>query len=258
MELIKSGANRSRLSEIIYVALNLAFAGLVLVLTYFFDPPYLAVLVVFLSKWRVFAVRPRFWFANLQTNLVDLFVGLSTVGLIAGASGELGIQVLIATLFAAWLLIVKPRSKRHWVLLQAGISQAVSITALFSLAYLWPSVVSVIIAWLVGYICARHALSAFDEEELTFLSLIWGLVVAELAWVAYHWTIAYTIIGELKIPQIAIILTLLGFIGIKLYENHHANDGQLKLAQLRIPLLFSGLIIIMLLVRFSGLDTSQL
>lgn len=258
MELIKSAARRSKLSDVIYIVLNLAFAAALFGLTIAFDPPYLAYLLVLLSKWRVFAVRPRFWFANLQTNIVDVIVGISAVTLIWLAGDALIIQILLSVLYAAWLLIVKPRSKRHWVLLQAGISQFVGLVALFSVAYTWPALVVVLVAWLIGYAAAKHALGSYDEDEDTLLALIWGLVIAELAWLSYHWTIAYQLVGELKIPQIAIIVGLFGFIGIKLYVNYHDNDRSFRLGEIRWPLLFATAVIVMLLVRFSGLDMTQL
>lgn len=258
MELIKSAVRRSRLSDVVYVVLNLAFAGLLFSLTTLFDPPIVAYLLVVLSKWRVFAVRPRFWFANLQTNVVDLLVGLSFVTLIWLATGTTVIQVLLTVLFAGWLLIIKPRSKRKWVLIQAGISQFMALIALFSIAYAWPSFIVVLIAWLIGYSAARHALGAHHEDEQTLLSLVWGLIVAELSWITYHWTIAYTVVGQLKVPQIAIIITLLGFVGIKLYANYQDNDKSFKFGELRWPLIFTIAVIVMLLVRFSGLDMTQL
>ncbi|MBC7746898.1 hypothetical protein H7Y40_02870 [Pedobacter sp.] len=258
MELIKSAVRRSRLSDVVYVVLNLGFAGLVLALTILFDPPIIAYLLVVLSKWRVFAVRPRFWFANVQTNVVDLLVGLSVVTLIWLTDGTAVIQVLLAVLFAGWLLIIKPRAKRQWVLMQAGISQFLALIALFSIAYTWPSFLVVLIAWVIGYVTARHALNAYHEEEQTLLSLAWGLIVAELSWLAYHWTIAYTVVGELKVPQIAIIVTLLGFVGIKLYANYQDNKQSFKFSELRWPLIFAVAVIGMLLVRFSGLDMTQL
>lgn len=258
MELIKSAARRSKLSDVTYVVLNLAFAAVVYGLTVLFDPPIVAYLLILLSKWRVLAVRPRFWFANIQTNIVDIMVGLSTVTLIWLADGSAIIQLLLMALFAAWLLIIKPRSKRFWILLQAGVSQFVALTALFSVAYLWPSVLVVLAAWLIGYSAARHALGAYDEDHETFLGLVWGLVIAELAWLTYHWTIAYTIIGELKVPQIAMIVSLFGFVGIKLYANYHDNDRSFRLGDLRWPLLFAVAVLLMLLVRFSGLDMTEL
>lgn len=258
MDLIKSVARRSRISDIVYIILNLSFAGLVLALTVLFNPPYVAYMLVFLSKWRIFAVRPRFWFANIQTTIVDVLVGLSTVAFISLADGQFIIQLLFAVLFAAWLVIIKPRTKRSWIVAQAGISQFLALSALFSIAYVWPVIAVTLAAWLIGYSVARHVLAAYHEQEQTLLSLTWGLIVAELAWLAYHWTIAYTMVGEVKIPQIAIIVGILGFVAVKLYSNYHDNDQTLKFGQIRLPLIFAGIVIAMLLVSFSGLDKTQL
>ena len=49
----------------------------------------LALSIVVLSKWRMFAVRPRFWSANLRANAVDLMVGLSAVLFMAHSDAAL-------------------------------------------------------------------------------------------------------------------------------------------------------------------------
>lgn len=258
MELIKAASRRSRIGEITYDILNVAYAGLLFVLVLNFDPPVLAFVLVLLSKWRVFAVRPRFWKANIQSNLIDTIVGVSAVGLLWLTSGQVMVQIIIAALFAAWLVILKPRSKKQWVLLQAGVGQFVGLTALFSIAHLLPDVAVVVLAAIVGYATARHVLTAFSaESERMLLSLTWTFVVGELAWLSYHWTISYSIGPQLAIPQIAIIAGLIAFIAITLYEAHE-NDGKIRFAELRWPFIFSGLVLILLLVRFSGLDVSQL
>ena len=262
MELIKSASRRTRLGEVAHVFLNLAYAGLLLGLVLAYQPPYLAYLVVLLSKWRVLAVRPRFWFANIQANFVDLLVGFSIVSLLWVSSSPAGIngaQLILTVLFAAWLLILKPHAKRRWVIIQAGVMQAASLTALFSFAYLLPASIATILGWFVGYIAARHALVSFkDEEDRTLLSLIWGLVVAELCWLSYHWTIAYTLSGELKIPQVAIVVGLLGFLGMKVYGSLRDNDDQIVFRDIRWPVVFVVLIITLLMVRFNGMDMTQL
>src|ERR1700712_1355974 len=61
----------------------------------------LALSVVVLSKWRMFAVRPRFWAANIRANAVDLMVGLSSV-IFMEHSGIL-LQLMWAGLYAVWL-----------------------------------------------------------------------------------------------------------------------------------------------------------
>src|SRR5580704_10703026 len=63
----------------------------------------LAFCAIILSKWRMFAVRPRFWPANIRANAVDLMVGLSIV-LFMNHSGSALWQLLWAALYAIWLI----------------------------------------------------------------------------------------------------------------------------------------------------------
>src|SRR3954467_2211669 len=80
----------------------------------------LAILVVILSKWRMFAVRPRFWPANIRANAIDLMVGLSVV-LFMTHSNSMLLQFVWAALYAIWLIAIKPRSSVLMVTLQAFI-----------------------------------------------------------------------------------------------------------------------------------------
>lgn len=259
MDLIKSVTRRSRVSEIVYTSLNILYALALLFIVLSFDPPYLAFLVVALSKWRIFAVRPRFWFANIQANLIDTVVGLSTVTLMWASDGQGAVQFGLAVLFAAWLLFVKPRSKRLWILLQAGIGQFVGLTALFTVAYALPVIVVTVGAWIIGFAAARHIFTTYEREnERTLLSIVWAFVIAELSWLAYHWTVAYTLSGELKLPQIALIAAGFGFVVVRFYDSFYHNQGQVRFQDIRWPIIFCSALILMLLIRFSGLDTAQL
>lgn len=247
MELIKSAAKRSKLSDVVYIALNLVLAALVLGLTLMFTPPYMAYLIVLLSKWRVFAVRPRFWLANIQTNLVDTLVGLSVVTLIWQASGALLIQLLLTILYAGWLLMIKPRSKRIFILAQAGISQLVAMIALFSMSHLVDASLIVLACWVIGYVSARHILDNYDEEDTTLLSMAWGLFVAEIGWLSNHWMTAYQLSGNLLLPQGAMIVTLAGYVAWRLYDAiHHHN---LSWGRVRAHVLFAVVVIGILLLK---------
>jgi hypothetical protein len=270
MELIKLAARRSRWSDIVYILLNIAYAvALFVFVSPGVDLPYLAYSLVFLSKWRVIAVRPRFWFANVQANFVDFMVGISVVTLMLLTADTMPwIAAMLAVLFAVWLLALKPHSAQKWVLVQAGVAQFISLTTLFSLAHnfeLRPiltdsSFLTVVFAWVIGYMVARHALSSFrGEEERAFLSLLWGFVIAELSWLAHHWTIAYSIYQsaggtgqQLMVPQIAIVITLLGFVAVKWYEAFHLTDDKKALKSARSATIFSFSVIAILLVFFNG------
>ena len=82
MDLIKSHKRRSRINEAMYILLNVLLALAMFAVTYVSGSPWIAVALVFMSKWRVLAVRPRVWLANLIANTVDLIVGLSYVTLV--------------------------------------------------------------------------------------------------------------------------------------------------------------------------------
>lgn len=258
MELIKSAARRTRVSEVVYVLLNMAYAAILLVLLIEFEgQPYLAYLVVILSKWRVFAVRPRFWVSNIRTNILDTLVGLSTVTLLWQNMGNLSYQIVIVALFTLWLIFIKPLSKRFWLIIQGGVTQFVSLMALFSIAYGLNIVVVIALAWLIGFAVARHVINAYNNEyEDVVVSSVWGIVVAELGWLAYYWTLAYT---PLKIPQISIIVSLLGYAVLVVYGYlYHNEDLKNARSDLTMPVLFSLAGIVAVLVFFNGFDPTSM
>lgn len=258
MELIKSAARRTKVSEVAYILLNGAYAALLLVLLIGFEgQPYLAYLLVILSKWRVLAVRPRFWVANLQTNLLDTLVGLSVVTLLWQNMGNLTYQVVITALFAAWLIILKPLSKRLWVIIQGGVAQFVSTMALFAVAHNFNVAVVTALGWLIGFVAARHVINVFNEEhEDVVISVSWGVVVAELSWLTYYWTIAYT---PLKIPQISIVVSLLGYMALVVYNYlYHREDSRYIWRDLAMPILFSLTGILIVLLFFNTFDPTSL
>lgn len=258
MELIKSAARRTKLSEVIYILLNAVYAAFVLALLIWFEgQPYLAYLLVILSKWRVFAVRPRFWIANMRTNLLDTLVGISVVTLLWQNMGNLTYQVVITVLFALWLIILKPLSKRFWMIMQGSVAQFVSTMALFTVAHTMHVVVVTALGWLIGFVAARHIINAFsDEHEDVVISVSWGIVIAELTWLTYYWTIAYT---PLKIPQISIIVTLLGYMALVVYNYlYHRTDSRTIGRDLAMPIVFSLAGILILLLFFNSFDPTSL
>src|SRR5690349_19416910 len=138
MEFLRSSKRRSLVSELVYILLNIALAVGVLAVVRAIESPLPAFALVLLSKWRVLAVRPRYWFANIQANMVDIIVSLSVVVLLYAASSAFAVQIVIALLYIGWLLFIKPRSKRIFVAAQAGAAIFLGVTALMSISYDWP------------------------------------------------------------------------------------------------------------------------
>lgn len=257
MELIKSAARRTKVSEIVYVLLNAAYAILLLALLIGFEgQPYLAYLLVILSKWRVFAVRPRFWIANLQTNLLDTLVGLSVVTLLWQNMDNLSYQLFLTVLFIGWLVLLKPLSKHFWVIVQGGVAQFIATMALFTVAHNFNVAIVTALGGLIGFVTARHIINVFsNEHEDVVMSVSWGVVVAELSWLTYYWTLAYT---PLKIPQISLLVSLLGYMTLVVYDYfYHRAATRYIWRDLAMPILFSLAGILLILLFFNGFDPTK-
>lgn len=261
MELLKTIRRRSFLSESVYIALNVALAVAVLAIVWTVASPLPALLLVLLSKWRVFAVRPRYWAANIQANLVDVVVSVSVVVLmyhVGSSAYGFMMQALLAVLYVAWLIGLKPRSTRRAMVAQAATALLAGTAALFTVSFAWPLEIIVLGMALIGYVTARHVLTQFEEDHLQFLSLLWAFVMAQLGWILAHWVIAYTVpFIEVQIPQAAIIVGLVAFVVYRIYASYRRHD-KVRSADVVLPVLFSVSLIFVLVVFFSGLPTGVL
>jgi hypothetical protein len=184
----------------------------------------LAFSIILLSKWRMFAVRPRFWPANIRANAVDIIVGLSVV-LFMTHSGSQWWQLAWAALYGVWLIGVKPASGTKMTSAQAMIAQFCGLMAIYlswSAAPLYGLVFS---TGLVCYLAARHFFDSFDEPYARLLAYLWGYFGAALAWLLGHWLLFYGIIS-----QPTLILSVLGYglAGIYLFDHEERLNTMLK------------------------------
>ena len=259
MEFLKSSKRRSVISELIYIVLNVALAIVILGVVWAIESPLPAFVLVLLSKWRVLAVRPRYWFANVQANLVDIIVSLSVVVLLYAASDALVVQIILTAFYIVWLLFVKPRSKRIFVAVQAGTALFLGITALLSVSFEWPSSLVVLLIWVIGFSATRHVLGSYDEVHSGFYSLVWGLIVAELGWLMYHWTFAYALpgLGDIKLSQTAIIILAMSFLAERTYSSF-TQHGTVRSGDIILPTLLSISLILVLLVFFNTISSGTI
>lgn len=258
MEFLKVARRRSLWSETLYILLNLLLVVAVLIAVWVVKSPAFAIALVLLSKWRILAVRPRYWFAHIQSNAVDLIVSIGLVILLSAASGAWIAQIVIAVLYALWLLFLKPRSKRRLVIAQAGVGLFVGVTSVAIVSADWHASLVVLAFWVIGYSTARHVVLAYDEQaHVSYLSLLWGFVIAEVGWLTYHWTIAYGIpgIGAIQLPQVSIILLLISFLAERVYSAY-MRSGTVRINELILPILLSLSVIFILLLFFNGAPTS--
>jgi hypothetical protein len=203
----------------------------------------LAVLVIVLSKWRMFAVRPRFWAANVRANSVDLMVSLSIVVFMTHSGDSAWLQMMWAALYAGWLVVIKPRNTVPWVTLQAFLGQLAALMAVY-LAWSETSTAALTLATgLFCFLAARHFLDMFEEPYAKMLSYIWGYFGAALAWLLSHWLLFYH-----GVAQTTLLLSTLGYGMAVLYYLDH-ND---KLNQgLRRQFIFIMLAIVVVVLAFS-------
>lgn len=240
MDFLRTSRRRTLLSEAAYVVLNLAVVFAVFATVYYVGSPLAAFGIILLSKWRVFAVRPQYWGANIIANTMDTIVGLSFVVFLSSATGELVIQLAFAVLYAIWLLFLKPQSKQKYVVLQAGVGLVLGTAALLQVSYDWFASVVVIGMWIIGYSSARHALGAYNEPHTQILSLVWAFIIAEIGWLAYHWTFAYPLpfSDQIQVPQAAIFIGLIGFMVERVYASYHRHN-EIRSQDVTMPVLFS-------------------
>lgn len=226
-------------SSILHFLLNALLPILVLFLVRL-DFAYIAVAFVLLAKWRIFAVRPRYWIPNIRSNAVDIFVGLSVVAFLAGTE-VLGTQIFWTVAYIAWLLWLKPKSNPVAVMSQALIAQAVTLVAFYRSFPSSSLLAGMVVTWLVCYSVARHFLGAFDEPLTRSITHIWAWFGVCMAWVLGHWVIQY-----LFLPQIALILTVLGYGLATLY---YLDKNERLKASLRRQLVgVMGLLLLIIIV----------
>ncbi len=203
----------------------------------------LALAVVVLSKWRMLAVRPRFWAANVRANAVDIMVGLSVVLFMTHAANDLWIQLLWVVLYAVWLIVIKPASSTLMVAIQAALGQLAALTALYLAWTNGPLYGLTLLTGIICFMAARHFFDAFDEPYAKMLSYTWGYFGAALAWLLGHWLIFYGVIS-----QPTLLLSVLGYgLAGMYYLDHQGRLGK----GVRRQLVFIMIAVVVVVLAFS-------
>jgi len=258
-EIIRKTRKKDVFTSLLHVLFNLLMAGGSLALVLLFpDSPWAAIGLVVVSKFRVFAVKPRFWLPNILSNLTDfIFCGgivlLIWVAGIEGGSSALIYQIILTFIYAAWLIFLKPLTKSLPVIIQAGLSQFVGLIALFSVSDYLPVPLIVLICFGIGFAAARHVLMLHKERQYTLLALVWAFILAQLGFLGYHWSLTYNFGSLTHIPEVAVIASIIAFVTERFYSSYRENDGQIKQEDVLLPTLFGIVALIIILVFFSGL-----
>ena len=165
----------------------------------------LGVALILLSKWRMFAVKPRHWPANFRVNAVDITVGLSALIFMIHADTQ-PVQLFWAVLYGIWLIVVKPLSTPLGISVQALAAQSFGLGAMLLAGGSVPLPLFVLGSWGVSYISARHFFANFEEPMTRYLTLVWAYFATSLVWILGHWLLFYG-----AVAQPALLLAVIGF-----------------------------------------------
>lgn len=234
-------------SAILHILYRVALPIAVFILVRLDIGLWLPILVIMLSKWRIFAVRPRFWPANLRANAIDIIVGISIV-LFLSNTDSMNIQVFWAVLYGLWLVFIKPRSAILYVSLQAAIGQFCGLMALFLVRSDRPLYELVFLAGLLCYLSARHFFDSFNEPYAKMLAYIWGYFGAALLWVLGHMLVVYPKPdGVVAMPTL--MLSAIGYCLAAVYYLEHF-DRLSRLVKRELLFLCASIVLILIVSLF--------
>lgn len=236
---------KSGFSHFLHLGLNALLPALLFVMIRMGFVPLAASLVI-LSKWRMFAVRPRYWPANVRANGVDLTVGFATV-IFMSNSATAAWQLVWAVSYAIWLIFIKPGSSVWKTSLQALIAQTVGLMALFMALGDAPLYVLVILVWMICYGVARHFFTSFEEPYTSLYAHTWGYFAAALTWLLGHWLIFYGIVA-----QPTLLLTVMGFGLSALYYLEQTDRLSIVVRRNFVVMMVAIILVVILLTNWSG------
>lgn len=232
-------------SHVFYLTFNFLLPVLAYILVRV-DFVVIAIFLIFLSKWRMFAVRPRYWITNLIANGVDIMVAISLVMFMASTTVTWW-QLFWMLMYGGWLVWLKPRYDVLSVSAQAMIGQLLGLSLLY-LKFGDSSIIALVAGtWVVTYLSARHYLTSFDETHSALLAHIWAYFSASLAFVLAHWLLFYG-----TIPQIIVILTTIGYGLAALYYLDATERLATNLKRQMLVIMIAILVVIVLFSNWAG------
>ena len=246
--------SRNVASSMVHIFLNLLLGVGSVLVTVLSGSPLLGLILVLASKWRVFAVRRRYLWVSIKSNLVDIIVGVSVV-LLAYSAGNafLPVDFLLMAFYSLWLIAIKPLSSEAATLAQSLIAVFLGMSAATIMTATIDPAVLIIISFLIGYAASRHVLAQSEDRDYTLTTLVCGLVFAEIAWLCYSWSIIYTF-GDtgIRIPQLAIILTIFTFVYNYTRQAMIKYQEDFRFKHILAPVIFGAALIAVIVICFSN------
>lgn len=203
------------LSQIFYNILNILLPFVVYVLVTW-DLALAALVVILLSKWRMLAVRPHFWPANIRANSVDIIVNVALL-LFMMQTVDTTLRLIWVGLYLLWLVFIKPATGVFMVSLQAFVGMLSGLMALFTVWGDAPLLGLVLATGFMCYLAARHFFDSFEEPYARLLALLWAYFAAALVWVLGHWLVYYYIVAQ----PVLLLMAIGSGLSTLYYLDHH-------------------------------------
>lgn len=246
--MVKKIAEKVRPTKGFAHVFHLSFVAIVPILIFIFvriDLITVALAVILISKWRIFAVRPRHWLAHFRTNAVDIIFSLSILSFMTSTS-SMSWQLAWVVLFELWVLLIKPGTKTLSVSFQALLAQLTGLIALFITFEEAGLAAYIVGVTLITYFSARHFFGSFEEDHYNAYSWTWALFSACLVWILGHWLLFYG-----PVAQPAVMLSVLGY-GFAALHYLSSTDKLSKLAQRQVGFAVAATIIIIIILSDWG------
>ena len=245
---------RNITSNMVHIFLNILLGVGAVMVTVLSASPVLGLLLVLVSKWRVFAVRGRYLWLNIKSSLVDIIVGVSVV-LLAYFAGNtfVPVDIILAIFYCVWLIIIKPMSSEKAALAQSLIAVFLGMSAAAIMAANLDAIVIVLLAFMIGYAASRHVLVQSSDKNYTLTTLVCGLVFAEVAWLCQTWSIIYTFGSTgIRLPQVAIILTVFAFVYNYARQAMIKYQDDFRFKHILGPVIFGTILVGIIVLWFSN------
>ncbi|MFO0970856.1 MAG: hypothetical protein U0520_00685 [Candidatus Saccharimonadales bacterium] len=239
------------MGDVLHIGVNVVFVAVIYAMITYWELVLLAALLVILSKWRIFAVQPRFWLPNIRANLVDSIVGIGSIVMIFQAPHE-WLAVFWSLLYLVWLLFLKPQSSELWVGAQAFWAQLIGLSAIFMIpSFVKYPILICALTWLITWSAARHFFTNYEEPHYRTLGLSWGFLSTLLAWLSLHWLQYYVIFNT----NLALMVCIISIVSVSLGSVYHSykKEAVYKAVVLENGLFAAALLaIILITARWSA------
>ena len=255
LKIVSAIKNRNVFSYMLHFIFNCILAVTTVSATALTGNAILGLFFVLMSKWRMFAVHPYHWLANISVNLVDLIVGLSFALLALQGAGTtpdfLPVHILLIIAYIVWLTVIKRGSSLKYAETQSLIAVFLG-TNMISLLFSSNSMIFILAMFVIFYAAVKHLLLQSEEERVRFLSVLFGLIFAWIAWMMRFWLIAYGFESTgMVVSQISIVMTLMVFAIFRVYMSILKHDGKARTNEILAPVVFSVIIVMVIIFVFS-------